>query len=177
MVDRHPVTVSKLDDVLGDTVVDFLSNRVTGVKIDAEGMEPWVGLYTVFDFPRLESCDVIRVLLWCGILRLMASYLSSSHPSFTFRVLSSIKTNKQVVRGGDRFFKKVKPSIIHTEINSRALETNTNSSGIEYIFQIMALGYKVSNKSFLGPFLSDLQVQFLDIKSVNTIDLFFVLEV
>ncbi len=47
---------------------------------------------------------------------------------------------------------------MYTEINSYALETNTASSGREYIRQLAALHYSAS-ETFGGPYLSEQEME------------------
>ncbi len=41
---RHDVEISRLDDILGMGTINALAGKIAGLKLDAEGFEPWVSI-------------------------------------------------------------------------------------------------------------------------------------
>lgn len=93
---RQRLDIARLDDIC-DHQMGQLAGKVGAVKMDTEGMEPWV------------------------------------------------------LEGAQKFFKRVKPKYLVTELNESAMKASTNYTAMQFINQILSLGYEMRMGSFDQP--------------------------
>jgi FkbM family methyltransferase len=90
---RQRLNIARLDDICGEQMAKLVG-KVGAVKMDTEGMEPWV------------------------------------------------------IEGAQEFFKKTTPKYIITELNESAMKASTNYTALQFINQILSMGYEMRTGGF-----------------------------